>query len=281
MTRLPLSVTALAAAMAASAVLLLGGILFLPGAKPTPEPAALAMVEPEPAAAAPAALSDAERDAFGENVRAYLMSNPEVIFEAVAEFERRTAEAQSGMDTTLVEINADEIFADGHSWIGGNLDGDLTLVEFMDYRCSFCRRAVVQVANLLAADGNIRLIIKEFPILGPQSEVMSRFAVATQQRGSDAQYEAVHDRLMAWDGDFTETSARLLADELGLETDAVIGHMNSDEVSAVLLANRQLAQRLQINGTPTFVIGGLEGGELMRGFMQTDEMQAVATRLRG
>ncbi|MCL4674924.1 MAG: DsbA family protein [Pararhodobacter sp.] len=281
MTRLPLSVTALAAAMAASAVLLLGGILFLPGAKPTPAPAALAMVEPEPAAAAPAALSDAERDAFGENVRAYLMSNPEVIFEAVAEFERRTAEAQSGMDTTLVEINADEIFADGHSWIGGNLDGDLTLVEFMDYRCSFCRRAVVQVANLLAADGNIRLIIKEFPILGPQSEVMSRFAVATQQRGSDTQYEAVHDRLMAWDGDFTETSARLLADELGLETDAVIGHMNSDEVSAVLLANRQLAQRLQINGTPTFVIGGLEGGELMRGFMQTDEMQAVATRLRG
>ncbi|MCB1407644.1 MAG: DsbA family protein [Rhodobacteraceae bacterium] len=254
MTRLPLAVAALAAALHLTAA---------------------------PLAAQTMPMTDEERAAFGANVRAYLMENPEVIFEAVAEFERRTAEAQSGMDATLVEINAEEIFADGHSWVGGNLDGDLTLVEFMDYRCSFCRRAQPQMAEFLAADGNVRLIIKEFPILGPQSEVMSRFAVATQQRGSAEQYEQAHDRLMAWEGDFTETSARLLADELGLDAEDVIGHMNSDDVSAVLQANRELAQRLQISGTPTFVMGGLEGGELLRGYMPADEMQGIAARLRG
>lgn len=226
-------------------------------------------------------MTEADRAAFGAEVRAYLMENPEVIFEAVAEFERRTAEAQSGMDNTLVEINADAIFNDGHSWVGGNLDGDLTLVEFMDYRCSFCRRAQPQVEELLSADGNIRLIVKEFPILGPQSEVMSRFAVAVQQQGSDAQYAEAHERLMAWDGDFTETSARLLAEELGASVEDVLGAMNGDAVTAVLTANRELAQRLQISGTPTFVMGGGDSGELLRGFMPADEMETIAARLRG
>ncbi|WP_323036499.1 DsbA family protein [Pararhodobacter sp.] len=234
-----------------------------------------------PLAAQTAPMSDEDRAAFGAEVRAYLLANPEVIFEAVAEFERRTAEAQSGMDNTLVEINAEEIFADGHSWVGGNLDGDLTLVEFMDYRCSFCRRAQPQMAEFLSTDGNVRLIIKEFPILGPQSEVMSRFAVAVHQQGTDAQYEEAHERLMAWEGDFTETSARLLAEELGASVEDVIGAMNSDAVSAVLTANRELAQRLQISGTPTFVMGGLEGGELLRGYMPADEMQGIAAQLRG
>jgi len=226
-------------------------------------------------------MTEEDRAAFGAQVRAYLMENPEVIFEAVAEFERRTAEAQSGMDATLVEINAEAIFDDGHSWVGGNLDGDLTLVEFMDYRCSFCRRAQPQVADFLSSDGNVRLIVKEFPILGPQSEMMSRFAVAVQLNGSDAQYAEAHDRLMAWDGDFTETSARLLADELGLMAEDVLGGMNGDEVSAILAANRELAQRLQISGTPTFVMGGMDGGELLRGYLPADEMQGIAERLRG
>lgn len=234
-----------------------------------------------PASAQGMEMSDDARAAFRAEIRAYLMENPEVIFEAVAEFERRNAAAQADMDTTLVEINADEIYRDGHSWVGGNPDGDLTLVEFMDYRCSFCRRAQPQMADFLAQDGNIRLVIKELPILGPQSDVMSRFAVAVQQVGGDAPYGEAHERLLAWEGDFTETSARLLAGELGVDPEAVLGAMNGDAVNAVLRANRELAQRLQISGTPTFVLGAGDAGEMLRGFLPTDQMHAVAERLRG
>ena len=238
-------------------------------------------VAASPVAAQTVPMNDEERRAFGAQVRAYLMEHPEVIFEAVAEYERRTAEAQSGMDATLVEINAEEIFDDGHSWVGGNLDGDLTLVEFMDYRCSFCRRAQPQMLEFLNTDGNVRLVVKEFPILGPQSDVMSRFALSVQQEGTDEQYWAAHESLMEWDGDFTETSARLLASELELDGDVILAGMNSTEVSDILRANRELAQRLQISGTPTFVMGDAEGGELLRGYLPADEMLNIAAQLRG
>jgi protein-disulfide isomerase len=235
-----------------------------------------------PAAAQGMQMSDEERMAFRAEVRSYLLENPEVIFEAVAEFERRNAAAQADMDLTLVEINAEDIFADGYSWVGGNPDGDLTLVEFMDYRCSFCARAYPQMMDFVENDGNVRLVIKEFPILGPQSEVMSRFAVAVLHTGTSEQYEEAHGRLIGWEGEFTETSARLLADELGLDPEAVIAEMSAESVTQVLATNRELAQRLQISGTPTFVIGTVEGGEMLRGFLPADEMrQRARNRRRG
>lgn len=226
-------------------------------------------------------LTDEARAAFRAEIRAYLMDNPEVIFEAVAEFERRNQAQQANMDATLVELNADEIYADGHSWQSGNLDGDLTLVEFMDYRCSYCRRAHPQVLELIERDGNIRLIVKEFPILGPQSEMMSRFAVAVQQLGGEAAYGVAHERLMAWEGDFFEADVRALAREVALDGEAVQAHMQSEQVTAVLVANANLAQRLQISGTPTFVMGPNEGGELLRGALPLEAMIAAAERLRG
>jgi len=210
------------------------------------------------------------------------MDHPEVIFEAVAEFERRNMAQQADMDMTLIDINADDIYADGHSWVGGNPDGDITLVEFMDYRCSFCRRAFPHMMDFAAEDGNVRLVIKELPILGPQSEVMSRFAVAVLQLGTSDQYFAAHERLMAWDGDATDSALGALAVELGLEAEAVLARMRASEVSAVLAENRALAQRLQISGTPSFVIGIPDGsGELLRGFLPSEELHNVAAQLRG
>jgi protein-disulfide isomerase len=89
-----------------------------------------------------------------------------VLFEAVAEFERRNAAAQADMDFALIEINAEDIFEDGHSWVGGNPEGDLTLVEFVDYRCGFCRRAFDHVMDFVETDGEIRFVVKEFPSSG-------------------------------------------------------------------------------------------------------------------
>ncbi|WP_246022207.1 DsbA family protein [Pararhodobacter zhoushanensis] len=243
--------------------------------------AALTFASPVLAQSTAMQMSDSERSAFRAEVRAYLMENPEVIFEAVSEFERRNQAQQGEMDLALVEINAEAIFDDGHSWATGNLDGDITLVEFMDYRCGFCRRAQPEVLSMLEADGNIRLIIKELPILGPDSEIMSRFAVAVQQLAGDEAYGAVHDALMAWEGSVTPDDLRSIAADIGFDAEPALAAMNSPEVNQVLNENRALAQRLQISGTPTFVMGDGTGGELLRGYMPAAEMSNVVTRLRG
>lgn len=226
-------------------------------------------------------LSDAARTALRAEIRAYLMDNPEVIFEAVAEFERRTAAAQADMDGALVEINADDIFASAGDWHGGNLDGDLVLVEFMDYRCSFCRRAFPQMMEFAEGDGNVRLVIKELPILGPQSEVMSRFAVAVLQLGGDAPYFSAHERLLEMQGDPHDGALLALAAELGLDGPAVMARMRAPEVTEVLSRNRALAQRLQISGTPSFVLGDGRSGEMLRGMVPASQLHQLASDLRG
>lgn len=226
-------------------------------------------------------LTDAEREAFRREVRAYLLENPEVIFEAVAEFERRNAAAQNDMDATLVELNAEAIFADDHSYQGHAIDGDLTLVEFIDYRCSFCRRAHPETRAFLTEDGGTRLVVKEFPILGPTSNAMSRFAISVLQLGGPDLYAQAGDALFAWDGDFTEASVRVLAADLGLDGDAVLAHMPAPEVTAVIETNAALAQRLQITGTPTYVLGDGSQGQMLRGYLPGAEMARIAAEARG
>lgn len=223
------------------------------------------------------AMSDDERAAFRAEIRSYLMENPEVILEAVQSLEQRQAAAQAQADVTLVELNSDEIFNDGFSWVGGNPDGDVTLVEFMDYRCGYCRRAAPEVEELLAADGNIRLIVKEFPILGDDSLQSSKFAIATRQVAGDDAYKQVHDALMAFSGEVTEVALRRIADSLALEADPIIARMDGPEVMQEIVATRALAQRLQINGTPTFVLQD----ELLRGYLPSDRMQAMVNDKRG
>lgn len=222
------------------------------------------------------AMTEAERAAFRAEIRAYLLDNPEVIMEAVELLEQRQAEASAQADKALVAANRSELLDDGFSWVGGNPDGDLTLVEFMDYRCGYCRRAVPEVAKLLESDGNIRLVIKEFPILGEASVLSSRFAVATKQVVGDEAYKQVHDALIEFSGEPDEVSLRRLAEGLGLDGAAILARMDAPEVTDELARTRALAQRLQITGTPTFVLGD----ELLRGFLPADQMEIIAAEQR-
>ena len=221
-------------------------------------------------------MTDAERDAFRAEVRAYLLENPEVILEAVTLLEDRQAEAQAQTDTDLVASNAEAIFNDGYSWVGGNPDGDITLVEFLDYRCGFCRRAMPEVEKLLANDGNIRLIVKELPILGEDSLISSRFAIATKQVAGDEAYKQVHDALMEMSGSASDVALRRLGEGLGLDADAILAVMDSEAVTAEIAQTRALAQALQINGTPSFVLQD----ELLRGFLPADQMAEIVAELR-
>jgi protein-disulfide isomerase len=240
--------------------------------------AALAAGAALPAAALDlSALSDAERDAFRAEVRAYLLDNPEVLMEAIAVLEQREAASQEQADRQTVADNLQAIEQDGVSWVGGNPEGDVTLVEFMDYRCGYCRRAFEAVENLVEGDGSIRFVLKEFPILGPQSEMASRFAIATHQVHGDDAYKAVHDALMTLQGDITPDALSRLAEALALDPAPVLARMDAPEVTAVIAQNRALADRLGISGTPTFVLGG----RMVRGFVPLEAMEALVERVRG
>ncbi|MDC1229050.1 DsbA family protein [Octadecabacter sp.] len=216
-------------------------------------------------------LTDAERTDFRAEVRAYLLENPEVLMEAIAVLESRQAEAETTRDERLATLNADALVNDGFSYEGGNLDGDITIVEFIDYRCSFCRRAHPEVAELISSDGNIRIITKEFPILGEQSVLASQFAVATKIVAGDAAYKQVSDALMNLRSDVTPASLSSLASAFDLDTDAIFAEMESPAVQQVLANNRALGERMQISGTPTFVFGD----QMVRGYVDLTQMRAI------
>lgn len=222
------------------------------------------------------AMTDDQKAAFGEAVRDYLLENPEVLLEAMQIYEADQQAAQIENDRVLVQSNSDALFDDGHSWVGGNPDGSVTVVEFLDYRCSYCRRAYEEVNALVEDDGDIRFVVKEFPILGEASELSSRFAIAVKQIAGDEVYEQAHDRLMTLRGDVTLDSLSRLAEDLGQDPDTVIRRMNEEPVSEVIRQNRQLAEQMRIQGTPTFVIGG----EMLRGYVPREGMEQVVKTAR-
>lgn len=221
-------------------------------------------------------MSADERAAFGEAVRSYLLENPEVILEAVNRLEQEQAAAEAARDDALVANSLSELQNDGYSWVGGNPDGDITLVEFMDYRCGYCRRAVPELAKLLEADGNIRLVIKELPILGEASVTSARFAIAAKTVAGDDAYKAVHDALLSFTGDPSDVALRRLAEGLGLDGDAILAAMDAPEVTEALSRTRALAQQLSISGTPSFVLDQ----ELLRGYLPADAMLDMVTEIR-
>lgn len=229
-----------------------------------------------PASADVADMTDAERAAFREEVRAYLLEHPEVLMEAIGILEQRQAQEQTAADGELVAAHADALFHDGRSWVGGNPEGDVTMVEFFDYRCGYCRRAFPEVNDLLETDGNIRFIAKEFPILGEQSLLASRFAIATRNVAGDEVYHDVHDALMTMRADVTEPALRRLAEEFDLDADAIFDAMSAPEVDAEIKANHELAQTLGISGTPTFVVGD----QMVRGYLPLDQMMQVVDQER-
>lgn len=229
-----------------------------------------------PALADLAAMTGPEREAFRAEVRAYLLEHPEVLMEAIEALDGQQATAQAEADAGMIAAQGPAIFEDGHSWTGGNPEGDVTVVEFMDYRCGYCRRAFQEVEDLVGTDGNIRFVLKEFPILGEQSDLASRFAVAVQQiEGPDA-YKDAHDALMAMETDVTPEALSRLADGLGLDPEPILARMDGPEVAAVIDANHALAQALGISGTPTFVLGG----RMVRGYLPFEAMQAAVAEER-
>lgn len=212
----------------------------------------------------------------GEAIRAYLLSNPGVIVEAINVYEQQQQAAAAAADVTLVQDNAEALFEDGFSLVMGNPDGDLTVVEFSDYNCGYCKRAHTEVAKFMEADGNVRLVIKELPVLGEGSVLAARAALASRAQEDGALYPAFNDALMTHRGAHNETSIMAAAEKVGLDLEALREEMNSETVREQINSTYALANTLKINGTPAFVIGD----EVIRGFIPADRLADVAAAAR-
>lgn len=182
-------------------------------------------------------MTEAERTAFREEVRAYLLENPEVLIEAMDVLQQREEDALLARDVQMVSTHNDLIFANPNDWVGGNPDGDITLVEFMDYRCGYCRKAYDEVDALIKTDGNIRFVVKEFPILGEASTLSAQFAIALRQLHGDEAYAKAHDALMTLRGEPTPNTLARLATDLGYEAQPIMDRMKAPEVQAVINEN--------------------------------------------
>ena len=221
-------------------------------------------------------MSEAEREAFHAEIREYLLENPEVIMQAIAVLEQRREQQAAQAEIAMIEDNRDEIYEDGVSYVGGNPNGDVTVVEFLDYRCGFCKRAFPAVEELIASDGNIRFIVKEFPILGEASVLGSRYALASKQVHGDEVYKQVHDELMLLRGNLDQRALARVSRDLDLDHGRIEEVMDSPSITATIERNRALGRRLQIQGTPSFIMGD----NFVRGFIELDQMRAIVGAIR-
>ena len=221
-------------------------------------------------------LSETDRAILQEEIRLYLLENPEDIMEAVEVLRKKEQQAAIQSDFELVKKDGKAIFEDGFSFIGGNPNGDITLVEFVDYRCGYCKKAHNEVEKLLSIDGNIRFVIKEFPILGDDSLMLSKFALAVKIVHGDEMYKLVHDILIKMKSPPSEKAFDEIISNLNLDAKLVESAMESNEVNGMIAYTRTLAERLKISGTPTFVMND----ELIRGYVPFDSLISIVDNKR-
>lgn len=212
-------------------------------------------------------------DAFGERIRAYLLAHPEVIMEAVQILQRRQQTAQTEAAKQTISTRADEIFRSPSSPVGGNPEGDVTLVEFFDYNCHYCRASMPALRDVLGSDRKLRFVYKEFPILGPGSAFAARAALAAQRQGK---YGPLHDALLQTPGSLTEESVLATAASVGLDLERLKRDMADPSIEAEIKSNRELAAALGIDGTPSWILGE----EVIAGAVDRATLQERIARAR-
>lgn len=223
--------------------------------------------------APPDAASGLPQDEFERRVRTYLLSNPEVIVEAMQGLEARRRSAEQSEAQATLAARSDEVFRDPESPVGGNPDGDITLVEFFDYNCPYCRRVGPVMIEAEASDPQLRGVYKEFPILGPNSLYAAKAALAAHRQG---RYVAFHKTLIQSDETADESTVLAVASEIGLDVDQLKADMEDPSIQAAIDRNLALARALRVNGTPAFVIGD----QIVRGATDLGTLQALIRRAR-
>jgi len=200
--------------------------------------------------------SPEQRNEIGRVIKEYLIANPEVLQEAIAELEKRQAAAEADRNKASLAKNRDLLLNSPRQVVVGNPQGDVTLVEFFDYNCGFCKRAMTDMLELVKTDPKLRIVLKELPILGEESMEAAQVAVAVRmQDKAGTRYLDFHQKLFANRGRIGKAQALAAAKASGADMARIEKDMQSPEIGATLEEGLQLAQSLGINGTPGYVVG--------------------------
>jgi protein-disulfide isomerase len=226
---------------------------------------------PASAMGAPEAFSALQARAIESIVKNYLVQHPEVLQEAMEALDRRQKEAEADKARTTIRDNNAAIFNSTHQVVLGNPQGKVTMVEFFDYNCGFCKRALADMVDLLKTDSDLKFVLKEFPVLGPGSVEAAHVAVAARmQDPSGKKYMEFHQKLLGGRGPADKMRALAVAKDVGFDMTRLEKDMNSDEVKATIEENMKLADALGVSGTPTYVVGD----EVVVGAVGLDELRA-------
>jgi protein-disulfide isomerase len=198
------------------------------------------------------AAGEMSQDQFDQRVHDYILAHPEVVMEALQSLDQRQREAEAAEAKQVLKARADDIFRDKQSPVGGNADGNVTLVEFFDYNCPYCRLMAPIMDQAVADDPQLKIVYKEFPILGPDSKFAAKAALAAERQGK---YLEFHKALYGSKTRVTEAVVLKIAAEAGLDVGRMKTDMQQPDIQALIDRNTELAQALRITGTPGFVAG--------------------------
>jgi protein-disulfide isomerase len=200
--------------------------------------------------------SASQRTAIESIVHEYLIAHPEVLQEAMNELEKRQSAAEAEKHKVAVKDNASKLFSSPHQVVLGNPDGNVTFVEFFDYNCGYCRGAMNDMLTLMRDDAKLKVVLKEFPVLGPGSLEAAQVAVAVRMQDTTGKkYLDFHTKLLGGRGQADKARALGVAKEVGLDMNRLEKDLTSPEVNETLQENFKLAEALGLNGTPSYVIG--------------------------
>ena len=202
-----------------------------------------------------------------------IRKNPEIVLEALSILEQQKNEAQDAARKDILSQQRDILENDPNAPVLGNPNGDVTVIEFFDYNCSYCKKVMPEVKRLIAADKNIRLVYREWPILGEGSVFAAKAALASRAQGK---YEEFHWALMEMRNRADETTVLRIAEKVGLDIEELLTDMEKPAVSEHIAMSMRITQALGFNGTPSFIIGN----NLIPGFVEKDALADYVSQAR-
>ena len=227
------------------------------------------------ASTGPQSLSDGQRSEVEGIIRNFLIANPEIVRDAIDAMQAKDDAATAAQQVAAISANKDLIFSSPRQVVLGNPKGDVTLVEFFDYNCAYCRRAHADMLKLLQDDPKLRIVLKEFPILSDGSVQAAQIAAAVQLTAPD-KYAAFHNELITDPGEVDGAKALAVADDLGLDTTALKVKADSDAAKAFVSEAHDLADKLNLTGTPSYVTAD----QVVVGAVGYDALKAAVDKAR-